>query len=323
MRVFLTGGTGMIGRRLARVLLARGDVPVILSRKADETRRDPAYRGIEIVAGDPSREGPWQDAVDGSDAVANLAGENVFGSRWNAEVKKRIRDSRIYAASNVVAAIRKAAKPPGVLVQGSAIGYYGPRDDEELAESSPAGSDFLAVVCRELEEEARQVEPLGVRLATIRTGVVLAKGEGALGVMTPIFRLGGASPVGNGGHLFRPATGRQWMSWIHSDDILGLFLLGLDHPAARGPINGVAPTACRNSDFSRALARQLHRPFLPFGPPDSVLELLLGEVARAVTKGQRVVPERALQLGYRFVHPDLAGALAAALDDDDRPAEPR
>ena len=147
-------------------------------------------------------------------------------------------------------------------------------------------------------EAARQVEPLGVRLATIRTGVVLARGEGALAVMAPIFKLGGATPVGNGGHPFRPARGRQWLSWIHSDDILGLFLLALDNPEARGPINGTAPNPCQNVDFSRALAKQLHRPFIPFGPPDLLLEVMLGEVAQAVTKGQKVLPARApMQLG--------------------------
>jgi uncharacterized protein len=316
MRVFITGGTGMIGRRLVRRLIGRGDSPVILSRNADETRRDPKLKDVEVVQGDPSKAGPWQNKVDGCDAVFNLAGQNVFAARWTAEVKRQIRDSRVFGAENVVAAIRKAGNPPKVLVQGSAIGYYGPHDDEALTESSPAGSDFLAVVCRELEESAGQVEPLGVRLATIRTGVVLAKGEGALRIMVPIFKLGGATPVGNGGHAFRPARGRQWMSWIHADDILGLFLLALDDPEARGPINGTSPNACRNVDFSRALAKELHRPFIPIGPPDLALEVMLGEVAKAVTKGQKVLPTRALQLGYRFLHPELVGALRAVFAKD-------
>jgi uncharacterized protein len=322
MRVFITGGTGMIGRRLVRRLSDRGDTPVILSRKSDETRRDPGLRGIQVVQGDPSKAGPWQAAVDGCDAVCNLAGQNVFGKRWTAEIKRRIRDSRVYGAEHVVAAIAKARQAPKILVQGSAIGYYGTHDDEELTESSPSGSDFLAVVCRELEEAASQVEPLGVRLATIRTGVVLAKGEGALAVMTPIFKLGGATPVGNGGHPFRPATGRQWMSWIHADDILGIILLALDNPEARGPINGTAPNPARNVDFSRALAKVLRRPFIPFGPPDLALEVMLGEVAKAVTKGQKVLPVRAQQLGYRFAYPDLADALTAAFAKDSGDPEP-
>jgi uncharacterized protein (TIGR01777 family) len=307
--------------------MARGDSPVILSRRADETRRDPALRGVQVVHGDPSKEGPWQEVIDGSDAVFNLAGQNVFSGRWNAEIKRQIRDSRVYGAEHVVAAIEKARHRPRVLVQGSAIGYYGPHGDEELTESSPSGSDFLAVVCRELEDAARQVEALGVRLATIRTGVVLSKGEGALAVMGPIFRFGGASPVGNGGHPFRPATGRQWISWIHVDDIIGLFLLALDNTDARGPINGTAPNPARNVDFSRSLARTLHRPFLPFGPPDLLLEVILGEMAKVVTKGQRVLPARAEELGYRFLLPDLDDALKAAFAEEkagptSKPAEP-
>ncbi len=312
MRVFITGGTGMIGRRLVRKLIERGDTPIILSRKADETRRDPTLRGVNVVQGDPSKEGTWQEAVDGTDAVVNLAGQNVFSGRWNAEVKRQIRDSRVYGAEHVVDAIRSARARPGVLVQGSAIGYYGAHDDQDLTESSPSGSDFLAVVCRELEDAARQVEPLGVRLATIRTGVVLAKGEGALGVMAPIFKWGGASPVGNGGHALGPGKGQQWMSWIHADDILGLFLMALDNPEARGPINGTAPNPARNVDFSKELAKVLHRPFLPIGPPDFLIELMLGEVAQAITRGQKVLPARALELGYRFQYPELPAALKAA-----------
>jgi uncharacterized protein (TIGR01777 family) len=319
MRVFITGGTGMIGRRLVQRLVDRGDVPIILSRKSDETRRNPKLRGIQVVQGDPSKDGPWQDAVDGCDAVVNLAGQNVFSSRWNAEVKRQIRDSRVYGAEHVVGAIEKARQRPRVLVQGSAIGYYGSHNDEELTESSPSGSDFLAVVCRELEDAARQVEPLGTRLAIVRTGVVLAKGEGALAVMAPVFQWlpGGAAPVGNGGHLFKPANGLQWLSWIHVDDIIGLFLLALDNPEAVGPLNGTAPNPLRNVDFSRTLAKVLHRPFLPFGPPDSVLEIALGEMARFVTKGQRVLPNKALELGYQFLYPDLLEALKAVFAPDD------
>jgi uncharacterized protein len=316
MRVFITGGTGMIGRRLVHALSERGDTPIILSRKSEETRRDPSFRGLQVVQGDPSKEGPWQDAVSGCDAVCNLAGQNVFGTRWNEEIKRQIRDSRVYGAEHVVAAISKTSQRPMVLVQGSAIGYYGNHDDEELIETSPSGSDFLAVVCRELEEAAAQAEPLGVRLATIRTGVVLARGEGALALMAPIFKLGAASPIGNGGHALRPAKGRQWMSWIHVDDILGLFLLALDNPEARGPINGTAPHPARNFDFSKALAKALHRPFIPFGPPDLAIEVILGEVAKVISKGQRVLPARAQSLGYQFAYPDLTGALAAIFAKD-------
>ena len=320
MRVFITGGTGMIGRRLVRRLLDRGDTPVILTRNADKARAEPGNREAEVVSGDPSKAGEWQTSVGGCDAVCNLAGQNVFSGRWNAEIKRQIRESRVEGAARVVEAIARAGARPKVLVQGSAIGYYGPHGDETLTESSPAGSDFLATVCRDLEAAAGPVESLGVRLATVRTGVVLAKGEGALKVMTPIFKLGGATPVGNGGHLFKPADGRQWMSWIHVDDILGIFLLALDDDRATGPINGTAPKPERNYDFSKALAKVLHRPFIPFGPPDLALEVMLGETAQVVTKGQKVLPAKAEAIGYSFRFPDLTPALEAVFAETKVPA---
>ena len=309
MRVFITGGTGLIGKQLVRKLVERGDQPVILSRRSDLVRRDPAMRGYNFVQGDPSARGVWESELDGCDAVVNLVGHNVFADRWNAEVKRKIRDSRVYSTENVVAALGQARSRPRVLVQGSAIGYYGIHGDEELTEESPSGSDFMAVVCREWEEAAHPAEALGVRVAPIRTGVVLARGEGALGVMTPIFRMGGATPVGNGGSLLKPATGRQWMSWIHIDDIVGLLLMALDRDEAAGPINGTAPHPVRNAEFSRTLAGVLHRPFIPIGPPDPVLGVMLGPVAQVITTGQKVLPTRAQALGYHFQHPELPGAL--------------
>lgn len=309
MRVFLTGGTGLIGRRIVERLIARGDEPLILSRKADEARRNPALRPLRVIQGDPTVAGAWEEAIDGCDAVINLAGHNLFDGRWGAEVKHKIRDSRVYATERVASAIVAASARPATLVQGSAIGYYGTHDDEELTEDSPSGSDFMARVCREWEEATGPAEAKGVRVATIRTGVVLAKGAGALGVMGPIFKFGGGSPVGSGGKL-GPAKGEQWMSWIHLDDIAGLFLTALDNPSATGPINGVAPNPVRNADFSRALAKALHRPMLPIGPPDFVLRTMLGEVADIVTKGQKVLPRRAEALGYRFAFPTLPEALA-------------
>ncbi|HMB03921.1 MAG TPA: TIGR01777 family oxidoreductase [Isosphaeraceae bacterium] len=311
MRVFITGGTGLIGRHLALKLGERGDQPVILSRRPDQVRREPAMRPFRFVQGDPSARGSWESELDGCDAVVNLVGHNIFADRWDAEVKRKIRDSRVYSTQNVIAALGQARNRPKVLVQASAIGYYGIHGDEALTEESPSGSDFMAVVSREWEEASRPAESLGVRVARIRTGVVLARGEGALGLMTPIFRWLplGAAPVGNGGGLLKPATGQQWMSWIHIDDIVGLFLLALDRAEASGPINGTAPHPVRNAEFSKALARTLWRPYVPFGPPDALLEVMLGEVAQVVTKGQRVMPTRAQALGYTFKYPELRGAL--------------
>lgn len=322
MRVFVTGGTGLIGTSLVRRLLERGDQPVVLTRRADQVRRDPALRAVQFVQGDPTTRGAWESALDGCDAVVNLVGHNIFAERWNPEVRRKIRDSRVYSTEHVAAAIAKAQTRPKVLVQASAVGYYGPHGDEELTESSPSGSDFMAVVCREWEEAAAPVEALGVRLAVLRIGVVMAKGEGALGVLTPKFKMFfGAAPIGSGGNALQPATGRQWFSWVHVDDIVGLTLFLIDHPEVHGPVNGTAPHPVRNFEFGQALAKVLWRPFLPIGPPDAVMEVILGEVAQVVTKGQKVLPARAQELGYRFQHPEILPALRAIFAQ--APAAPR
>lgn len=325
MKVFLTGGSGSIGRQIVARLVARGDDPVILSRRADAVRRGRNMRGIEVIQGDPAVPGAWEMAVDGCDAVINLAGHNLFAERWNAEVKNKIRDSRVISTQNVASAIRRAKNPPKVLVQASATGYYGPReDDSELTEESASGTDFLSVVCREWEDAASGLDKTGVRVPIIRTGVVLAEGEGALGAMTPIFKYlpGGAAPVGSGGKL-SPAKGLQWFSWIHLNDIAGIYLMALDHTSATGPINGTAPNPVRFVDFARALARAVtYLPFVPLGPPDAVLKVILGEVAEVVATGSKVLPVKALQLGYQFEYPLVADALKAIFSPP-RPAAPK
>ena len=268
MRVFVTGGTGLIGRNLVRRLLERGDTPVVLSRQSDKFRRNPEMRTVQVVQGDPTVAGGWDSAVDGCDAVVNLAGHNLFADRWTPRIKRTIRDSRVHSTEHVVAAVSKARVKPRILVQGSAIGYYGAHHDETLTEDSPSGSDFMAVVCREWEDAAHPAEALGLRLATIRTGVVLARGEGALGAMTPLYKMFlGAAPVGSGGNLLKPATGQQWMSWIHIDDIVGILLLALDNPEARGPINGTSPNPVHGTSISAKPSRRSSpRPFLPLRP---------------------------------------------------------
>ncbi len=313
MRVFITGGTGLIGRHIVGRLLERGDQPVILTRRADEVRRKPEMRQARMVQGNPMETGAWEEEIDGCDAVINLVGHNLFADRWSPSVKQKIRDSRIYSTEHVVSAIGKAKNPPKTLVQASAIGFYGPHEDEELTESSPSGTDFMAVVCREWEDAAAIAANHGVRVASIRTGVVLAKGEAALGVMTPIYKWlpGGAAPVGSGGNSFKPGTGSQWMSWIHIEDIVGIFLLALDTAKAVGPINGTTPHPVRHLEFGKALAKVLWRPFIPIGPPDAALELLIGEVAQVVTKGQKVLPNKALELGYAFKYPEILAAITA------------
>jgi len=315
MRVLIIGGSGLIGRRLAHSLRDQGNEVVILSRNADGVRRQREMWPYQIIAGDPTAPGRWQEEVDGCDAVVNLAGHNIFADRWNTEVKRKIRDSRVYSAEQVAAAIRQARSRPKVLVQGSAVGFYGIRGDETIDESGSSGTDFLAVVCRETEEASLPVEAAGVRRVLMRTGIVLARNEGALRFMTPIFKLGPGVPIGSGGRFF--AQGKQWMSWIHVDDIVGVIILAVENPAASGPMNGTAPEPVRNAEFARTFSKVLRtrftpwRSFLPVGPPDAMLRLMLGEVAGVIATGQRVVPAKALALGYSFKYPHLEGALRA------------
>lgn len=316
MRVFLTGGTGLIGRRLVRCLIGRGDRAVVLTRNEARARSNPFLSGAEFVEGDPNRPGDWQARVDGPDAVVNLVGHGIFDDRWTADVRRKIRTSRVDSTTNLVRAIQDAGRKPSVLVSASAIGYYGPSDDRELDEASPPGTDFLADVCREWEAAARSAERVGTRVAIVRTGVVLDRTGGALQAILPIFRYfpGGAAPIGGASRSFLPATGSQWMSWIHIQDIVGILMLALDHPGAVGPINGTAPEPVRNVDFSRELARAIRRgpwpPFLPIGPPEFLLRLVLGDVVEVAGSGQRVLPTRPIALGYPFRFPSLPAALA-------------
>jgi hypothetical protein len=246
------------------------------------------------------------DTLAECDAVVNLAGENVFARRWTDQVKTLLRDSRVKSTENVVQSLanspRTAAGNPKVLVNASAIGYYGPHQDEELTEDSPPGDDTLARVCIDWEQAAQAV-PSEVRVAVVRIGVVLDKSGGALAQMLTPFRMFVGGPVG---------SGKQWISWIHHEDLVGILLLALDNPKASGPINGTAPNPVTNQSFTQALGRALHRPsFLP--TPAFALQLLLGEVAHLVTTGQRVLPRRALQLGYSFKFPDVDLALKDVL----------
>jgi uncharacterized protein (TIGR01777 family) len=325
MRVFITGGSGLIGRSLARALVENGHQPVILSRHSDRVRRNPEMWPYQVIPGDPTQPGRWQGEVEGCDAVVNLAGQNIFAERWNPAVKAKIRDSRVYAAEQVVAAIKQARERPKVLVHGSAIGFYGIHGDEELTEASPSGADFLAVVCRETEDVTAAVEGLGVRRAVVRTGIVLARNEGALRFMTPIFKLGPGAPIGSKGK-FGPASGQQWMSWIHLDDIVGIFRMALENDEAAGPLNGTAPHPVRNAEFARTFSRVLRsratpwRVYLPFGPPDVMLQLMLGEVASVITAGQKVLPAKILGLGYKFRYPELEGALREIFSKKPQPA---
>jgi uncharacterized protein (TIGR01777 family) len=295
MRVAITGATGTIGRALVGELAKRGDEVTALSR-------NPERAGLEVEAlewSDPKAERPPADALRGRDAVVHLLGETI-AQRWSDEAKREIRDSRVLATRNLVAALAELpeAERPGVLVSQSATGFYGPRGDERLTEDEPAGGDWLAGVVRDWEGEA--VKAPG-RVVLTRTGVVLSAHGGALEKMLPFFKLGIGGPV---------AGGRQYLPWVHLDDVVGatVFLLG---ERGTGPVNVTAPEPATNKDFSRALGRVLHRPAIA-PVPGLAVKTLYGEMATIVTTGQRVVPARLMDMGYEFRRPDLEAALRDA-----------
>jgi uncharacterized protein (TIGR01777 family) len=301
MRVFVTGGTGLVGNRLIQHLQKRQDKVVLLTRRP-EVARQKFGPTVSVVEGDPTKPDPWMDSVAECDAAINLAGENVFAKRWSDVFKNLMRDSRIKATENVVQALTKNRSANGAartLVNASAIGYYGFHDQEELTEESPPGNDYLAKLCVDWEQSARAAESAGVRVVMVRIGVVLDKEGGALAKLITPFKLFAGGPAG---------SGKQWMSWIHHEDLIGMFLLALDRPEASGPFNGTGPNPSTNREFSGALGRALHRPSF-FPTPAFGLRLMLGEVAEVVVKGQKVLPKKALGLGYHFRFPHIDAAL--------------
>lgn len=305
MRVFVTGGTGLVGGLLVKKLRERGDQVVALSRRPDAATL--LGDGVTVITGDPTTPGPWMDAVANCDAVVHLAGEGVFNRRWSQEFKDLIYSSRIKSTDNIVAALGKApaaSLPDGrgssrVLINASAIGYYGPHGDEELTESSLAGNDFLAKVCLDWEKAAQAATVHGVRVVLLRTGIVLDNTGGPLTKMLTPFKMFVGGPI---------AGGRQYMSWIHREDEVGLILLALDHPEMNGPLNATAPNPVTNREFSTALGKALGRPsFLP--TPGFALKITLGQVAEIITTGQRVLPRKAQEAGYVFKFSELEAAL--------------
>jgi uncharacterized protein (TIGR01777 family) len=300
MNVTLTGATGLIGTKLVRALRDHGDTVTVLSRSPEQAQ---ARLGVEAVAWDPLAGPAPVGALRGRDAVIHLAGEPV-AQRWNDEVKHRILESREVGTRNLVAGLDAAGDArPKTLVSSSAVGYYGKHGEEIVRESSPAGDDFLAGVCVAWEREADAAGALGVRVVKIRTGVVLDKSGGALKTMLPPFKLGAGGPV---------AGGKQYLPWIHVDDLVGLYLHAATDASWSGAYNGAAPEPVTNKAFSKALGRALHRPAVA-PVPAFAIRLLYGDMAEIVTEGQRAVPEHALADGFTYKYADLDEALADAL----------
>jgi uncharacterized protein (TIGR01777 family) len=297
VNITITGGSGFIGRRLLKTLGADGHALHVLSRHAGTNM--PA--GVRISAWDPNRTAPPAEALRDADVVVSLAGEPV-AQRWTVESKRRIRESRVNGTRHLVEAMAALPRRPAALISASAIGYYGSRGDEILTEASPAGTGFLPEVCVEWEKEALAAQAIGMRVALVRTGIVLDQRGGALQRMLPPFRMGVGGKLGDGS---------QWMSWIHLDDLVGLFRHAILNPV-QGPFNGVAPNPVANTGFTRALAGALHRPAV-FPMPKFALSALFGEMSSVLLSSQRVLPKAAETAGYSFRFPELNAALADVL----------
>jgi len=296
MNLVLTGASGFIGSILTERLCNDGHTVVLLSRKPPAEKILPTKRWLPWQ---PGVAGEWERSIDGADGIINLAGEPIAGKRWSSGQKEKLRSSRIKTTRALVDAVRKAKVRPKFLISSSAIGYYGPRGDELLTEDSAPGDGFLAKLCVNWEAEANTAKDLGVRVALLRTGIVLGKGKGALVKMVPPFKFFVGGSLGHG---------KQWFPWIHLSDQVGLIeFLMVNHQAA-GPFNATAPNPVTMVEFCKALGKTLHRP--SWAPvPAAVLSVMLGEMAEMLLTGQRAVPQAALGLGYRFKYPNLFPAL--------------
>jgi uncharacterized protein (TIGR01777 family) len=297
-RYVLAGGTGLIGRRLAAAWALEGADVVILSRAAGADGLPP---GVRVAAWDGRSVGAWAEELDGASAIVNLTGENVGEGRWTAARKRRLRTSRLEPTAALVAAIDRARRRPAVLLQASAVGFYGDRGDAPLDESAAPGTGFLPELCVEWETASAGVEPLGVRRALLRTGIVLAREGGALPKMLPAFRAGVGGPLGDG---------RQWFPWIHIDDAVAAIRFAAERPELRGPLNLAAPAPVTNAELARELGRACRRPAFLRVPPFA-LRALFGEMAEVLLGGQRTVPAKLVAAGFRFAYPELAPALSA------------
>lgn len=300
MKIFITGGTGFVGRTLVRHLLDSGHLVTVLTRATTATG---ATGNPRLLQGDPVKPGPWQEELRTHEAVINLAGASIF-CRWNRINRQSILDSRILSTRNIVTALPPFGSKVKVLLNGSAVGYYGNRGDEELTEASPNGQGFLADICQAWETEANRAAKLGIRVVHSRLGVVLGDHGGALEQMVRVFRIGLGARLG---------SGQQWFPWIHQSDLVRIFSLLLENPELSGPVNCVAPQTVTNLELTRALAHVLHRPLLLPPVPAFILKLLQGEASALLLNSQKVRPEVLTLAGFNYKFPTLVAALTDLL----------
>ena len=305
MKVAVTGATGFVGSRLIERLQADGHTVVALARNPERAlQMFPAvtFPQVETVGYTPTVMGDWQQSLSGCDGVVNLAGEPIAESRWTPERKQMILNSRKLGTQTLVAAIAQATPKPSVLVNASAIGYYGTSETATFDETSSPGTDFLAQVCQEWEAAAQTVEQTDVRLVILRIGIVLGDG-GALAKMIPSFKLFAGGPIG---------TGKQWFSWIHREDLVSLILQALTNTSISGTYNATAPNPVRMAEFANTLGSLLKRPsWLPV--PSFALEALLGDGAKVVLEGQQVLPKRTQATGFQYQYPTVTQAVTEIL----------
>lgn len=291
MTIVVAGGSGFLGRKLVRRLEQDGHAVTVLTRRPT--------RSADVEWNPDGSPGSLARHLDGKDAVINLAGEGIADRRWTAARKAALRNSRLQATRTLVRAVGQCEHPPALFISASAVGYYGPSGDEPITESSPPGSDFLAQLCVEWEQEARVVESAATRLAVVRTGLVLDRDGGALAKMLLPFKLGLGATLG---------SGDQFMSWIHVEDWTALVSWIVQNDRAAGTFNATAPAPVTNRTFTRTLARVLRRPALLHAPAFA-LRAALGDMATVLVTGQRVLPASAEQIGFRFAHRTLEPAL--------------
>ncbi|MFW6359458.1 MAG: TIGR01777 family oxidoreductase [Chroococcales cyanobacterium] len=306
MKIAITGATGFVGSRLVQKLTENGHSILVLTRNENRGKRvfpSTAFPNIEIVGYTPKQSGEWQKKISGCDAVINLAGEPIADKRWTPQEKKEIKESRQLGTQKIVEAIQQAENKPSVLINTSAIGYYGTSETETFDENSPPGNDFLAEVCQVWEGEAHKVKEADVRLVILRFGIVLGEG-GAIAKMITPFRFFAGGPIG---------SGRQWFSWIHREDLVNLIIQALNRSDMEGVYNATAPNPVTMTELSQKLGEVMHRPsWLPV--PDFALEMLLGDGAKVVLEGQQVLPKKTEATGFQYQYPTVKPALVDIVD---------
>ena len=297
MKIFMTGGTGFVGTFLCNRLPAAGHTVTLLTRNI---RQDPPLpQGVGYLEGNPIEQGSWQDAVADHEVIINLAGASIF-RRWTKSAKNEIWESRIQTTQNVVEALSARKGNETIFLSTSAIGYYGFHDDEELDEGSQGGDDFLASLSKEWESIALKASETGARVVILRFGIILGKGGGALKQLIPLFKSYLGSPLG---------SGKQWFSWVHLVDLARIYAYVLERDDISGPVNCTAPNPVRNRELTKTLGEVLEKPTFMPAVPAFMMKLIMGEFGSILLKGQKVLPKKLLDKGFRFDFPEIKGAL--------------